>query len=320
MFGRTCCNPRTYIPVLLEKFRTSYYTSYDAACFCGTAAVSALLELSKRCEDVHEHAEELAEWAQQSVDDFDGYADVNPIFSIYVRVLNVFGDLTDQHRLEKMIHLLDEGEARYQFEEDEDEVDMKALEDLRQLPTEVAAALGFLHANGPATRAIKPSANEGVPFPAAENTDLALEQALWQSEEYAVQQEQSELTEALLRSKCQISHASHCEDNETTGLEDRLVLLSFTRFPKEFRDALLASQLEDQGADLEPNWATPALILALGVTEHDVSEACALWHLAVHVRDEDEVHEIRLRFCSKARPRVKGRFLVPVRKSSISQK
>ena len=125
---------------MLEKFRTSYYTSDDAVCFCGTAAVSALLELSKRCEDVHEHAEELAEWAQQSVDDFEGYADVNPSFSIYVRVLNVFGDLTDQHRLEKMIHLLDEGEARYQFEEDEDEVDMKVLEDLRQLPTEVAGA------------------------------------------------------------------------------------------------------------------------------------------------------------------------------------
>lgn len=42
-----------------------------------------------------------------------------------------------------------------------------------------------------------------------------------------------------------------------------------------------------------------------------LSEARDLWHVAVRISGEDEVHEVRLRLSSKIRPRIKSRFLIP---------
>ena len=75
-------------------------------------------------------------------------------------------------------------------------------------------------------------------------------------------------------------------------MDTRLVLLSFTRFPKEFRDALLASPLAvrhvNQGVKLEPSWASGGLVLAPDVTEDNVSESQELWHVAVRSGFEAE--------------------------------
>merc|ERR1712107_452031 len=85
---------------------------------------------------------------------------------------------------------------------------------------------------------MEPTANVDSQYSAQGKTDLALEQALCQSEEEAVQYEQCELHEAIPPSTSDIAHARPCDD-DTTGLESRLVLLSFTRFPKAILNGFL---------------------------------------------------------------------------------
>jgi len=154
---------------------------------------------------------------------------------------------------------------------------------------------------------------------AEDETDEGLEAALCQSEAEVLYHEQGQLHEALLRSKLdsvQQKASPPIMVEKTADDASRLVLLSFTRFPKEFRGALLASQLAArlnvQGIDLEPPWACTRLVLGHDIHEHQVSEARELWHVVVRAADEDEVHAIRLALDPKTRPRVKNRFLVPV--------
>merc|ERR1711879_241291 len=99
----------------------------------------------------------------------------------------------------------------------------------------------------------------------------------------------------------------------------RLILLGFTRCPKEMRCALLGSPLAAEmlgkGVELEPEWAEGRLILAQGVTAAAVSEAREMWHVAVRTVDEDKVHAIlKQSLPCKIRPKLKGsdgRLLMP---------
>lgn len=83
-----------------------------------------------------------------------------------------------------------------------------------------------------------------------------------------------DLHEALLKSKLKGDAPSKLVCDGTRIFDDpclgeRLVLLSFTRFPKEFRDVLLTSTLAmqhvSQGVNIQPSWAHPGVVLATGV-------------------------------------------------------
>jgi len=134
-----------------------------------------------------------------------------------------------------------------------------------------------------------------------------------ESEGEALQQEQRQLQEALLRSKLTDSQP-RAGENTTDAM--RLVLLSFQRFPKELREALLSSPLAARlvagGVELMPAWACRRLVLAHGVMEDSINEDRERdWHVAVRVVDEDVVQAIRLSVNPKVRPPMKDRFVVP---------
>merc|ERR1712070_964499 len=106
----------------------------------------------------------------------------------------------------------------------------------------------------------------GIPAVIAEETDIGLNAGLQRSDADALLQEQKNLQEALLHSKA-VGSANQI---------DRLVLLCFTRCPRELIDALLEShlarRLAAEGVQLQPHWAGGRLIFAAGATEAAFSE------------------------------------------------
>ena len=99
---------------------------------------------------------------------------------------------------------------------------------------------------------------------------------------------------------------------------NHLVLLTFTRRPKEMYEALLSSPLAARvtaaGANPQPEWGGGKLILAVGVTEASVRGVCRAWHVAVWSADEGEVKATLRAALGRGFPRVKqsgGRMLLP---------
>merc|ERR1712157_103160 len=128
-------------------------------------------------------------------------------------------------------------------------------------------------------------------------TDEGLDAALCESEEEALRQEQAHVHEAVLRSKIDAARTEQILSSD--GSADRcprLILLGFTRCPKEMRCALLesplAAEMIDKDVELEPEWAEGRLILAEGVTATALSEAREMWHVAVSTVDEDKIYAI----------------------------
>lgn len=169
---------------------------------------------------------------------------------------------------------------------------------------EAIAAAGPMHARGQTA--------------AEEATDESLYEALRQSEGEALQQEQSQIQEAVLLSKLvKDSLLKGLKDPMENSMDDMsLVLLSFQRFPKEFCLALLgsplAAHLVAKGVKTQPSWAFPRLVLAHGVDEHSVTEDRGWWHVCVRAIDEDVVQAIRLALHPEVRPLMKDRFVVPI--------
>lgn len=153
-----------------------------------------------------------------------------------------------------------------------------------------------------------------------EATEEGLDKALRESECEAEQQEQRQLLEAQIESIL-LSKSTDSPPRSAENAQDvmSLVLLSFTRFPKDFRDALLTSPLAlrllAEGVELQPPWACPRLVLAQGVTKDSICEDREWWNAVVRAIDEDAVHEIRLTLNPDIRPRVKDRFVVPTGES-----
>jgi len=151
---------------------------------------------------------------------------------------------------------------------------------------------------------------------AEEETEEGLDTALRASEDDAERQYHRQLQEAQLESIL-LSKSTHTPPRSAESDQDgmSLVLLLFTHFPKEFRNALLNSplalRLSSEGVELQPPFACPRLVLAEGVTEDSICEDRGWWNVAVRAIDEDAVQEIRLTLCPDKRPRVKDRFVVP---------
>jgi hypothetical protein len=145
-----------------------------------------------------------------------------------------------------------------------------------------------------------------------ESAEEALHAALRQSNDDILLQEQSQLQDAILRSNLKDLPPPSVKDNVD---EQSLVLLSFQRFPQEFRAALLSSSLAtwllSEGVELQPAWACPRLVLARDVSEESITEDREWWNVAVWSINEDVVHAIRLKMDPAIRPRMKDRFVVP---------
>jgi len=96
----------------------------------------------------------------------------------------------------------------------------------------------------------------------------------------------------------------------------RLVLLRFSRFPKEVPEVLLASDLAKRlrtgGVELQPSWAQGKIILAEGANELAEKDH-GTWHVAVREHDEESIAEALRALPYNMRPRLKagnGRFIV----------
>eukprot|EP00928_Gymnodinium_smaydae_P040468 TRINITY_DN27448_c0_g1_i1.p1 TRINITY_DN27448_c0_g1~~TRINITY_DN27448_c0_g1_i1.p1 ORF type:complete len:481 (+),score=32.41 TRINITY_DN27448_c0_g1_i1:57-1499(+) len=94
--------------------------------------------------------------------------------------------------------------------------------------------------------------------------------------------------------------------------DDRLLILTFGRHPKEFERALLesslAQELSHEGVLVKPDWAGGAKILARGVTDDllaIVPFALGVEHVIVAVSDEKCVYEALQELPYAKRPRLK---------------
>merc|ERR1740121_1606418 len=166
---------------------------------------------------------------------------------------------------------------------------------------------------GPARTSDQPECEQGGQM----ETEVQLYEAIVQSEQDALQQEQAHVHEAILLSKLKDLPPKLLET--CADRRDRLVLLTFTRCPQELRQALLASELAaelvNDGVELEPEYAGGRLVLAEGVTATILSEAREPWHVVVCVADEERVYAaIKHGLRSQSRPKLKGiggRILIP---------
>merc|ERR1712192_214470 len=110
---------------------------------------------------------------------------------------------------------------------------------------------------------------------AEEETEEGLDTALRASEDDAERQYHRQLQEAQLESIL-LSKSTHTPLRSAESDQDgmSLVLLLFTHFPKEFRNALLNSplalRLSSEGVELQPPFACPRLVLAEGVNDRFV--------------------------------------------------
>jgi len=316
-FGRLCGDPSPH---------QTYMRQYGTTLF----RVAALSEISSRCKTSlsSKYRETILETVLSSLHILRSHREPaqedNPqrehnvhIFCKACRILGHLGDATHEHDLERVLG--------YGLPCDAYAAASAALQEIREregtrqiVPISAVGCEENVSEAAGAGRGHKRQAATEMPDPSLDDeTNEDLDAALCESEEEALRHEQAQLHEAILRSKTDGAGrpgSIACTDNRSG-----LLLLTFTRYPKELRQALLSSplaaEMSARGVDLEPDFAAGRLILAEGVTAAAVSEAREFWHVAVHTDHEVELYvTLRQSLPCAIRPKLKGRdgrFLVP---------
>jgi len=345
-FGRKCGDPSTYVSSLVSMVESVQHITIVDGVFCPShIALVAWAEIAERSEDTVSVSlrKPLLRWASWALTTIHF---VTLRLPYLYRLLGLFGD--DEHA-EKLriainsiefpseattaaaeaLHLLcsrsskEVGCAAASHDLEDDEA-TGTEEDQNHIDGNGSAVAGQgidaeTHA-GDDRNCIDRDSEAVAGQHSDVETDPQLDAVLSASEQEVLLLYQQHLQETILKSKadCMSGTGSLEHTASTVVADDRLVLLSFNRRPKELFDALLTSPLALRiiaaGEELHPKWAGGKLILAEGVTEAAVSEAREAWHVAVRAADEGAVDATLRSVLGRERPRVKaldGRILVP---------